>query len=60
MKNGTLGLIAIVVYFIFRFVFDHLAQTMQIAELKLGGMLAGFVTMGVIGVIIFVRSAKKK
>ena len=29
MKNGTLGLIAIAVYFVFRLVFDELAKTMQ-------------------------------
>ena len=60
MKNGVLGIIAIVVYFIFRLVFDHLAVSMQMEELKLGGMIAGFLTMGVIAVIIMVRSGKKK
>jgi len=60
MKNGTLGLIAIVVYFVFRLVFDYLAESMQIEGLKLGGMIAGFLTMAVIGIIVFLRSRKEK
>ena len=60
MKNGVLGLVAIAVYFIFRLVFDHLAVAMQMEELKIGGLIAGFLTMGVIAVVIMVRSGKKK
>ncbi|MBR5288603.1 MAG: hypothetical protein IKU34_08475 [Clostridia bacterium] len=60
MKNGTLGLIVIAVYFVFRLIFDHLAQTMQMEELKLGGMIAGFLTIGVAAVVMMVRSGKKK
>jgi len=60
MKNGVLGLIAIIVYFVFRLVFDHLAVTMQMDELKIGGMVAGFLTMAVIAVVIMLRSGKKK
>ncbi len=60
MKNGTLGLIAIAVYFVLRLVFDYLAQTMQIEELKFGGMIAGFLTMAVIAIVVIVRSRKEK
>ena len=60
MKNGTLGLIAIAVYFVFRLVFDELAKTMQMEEIKLGGMIAGFLTMAVIGIVVFMRSRKEK
>lgn len=60
MKNGALGLIAIVAYFVFRLVFDHLAEIMQMEELKLGGMIAGFLTMAVIAVILMVRGGKEK
>ena len=60
MKNSALGLIAIAVYFVFRLVFDALAETMQMEEIKLGGMLAGFLTMAVIGIVVFMRSRKEK
>ena len=60
MKNGTLGLIAIAVYFVLRLVFDYLAQTMQIEELKFGGMITGFLTMAVIAIVVIVRSRKEK
>ena len=60
MKNGTLGLIAIAVYFVFRLVFDYLAESMQIAGLKLGGMVAGFLTMAMIAIVVIVRSRKEK
>ena len=60
MKNGTLGLVAIAVYFVFRLIFDYLAQTMQMDEIKIGGMVAGFLTMAVIAVVIIFRGAKKK
>ena len=60
MKNGTLGLIAIAVYFVFRLIFDNLAVTMQMEEIKFGGMAAGFLTMAVIAVVVIVRSGKKR
>lgn len=60
MKNGTLGLIAIAVYFVFRLIFDNLALTMQSEEVKLGGMIAGFLTIAVVGIIVYVRSRKEK
>jgi len=60
MKNGTLGLIAIVVYFVLRLIFDYLAESTQIEAFKLGGMIAGFVTMAVIAVVVIVRSSKSK
>ena len=60
MKNGTLGLIAIAVYFVFRLIFDNLALTMQSEEVKLGGMIAGFLTMGVIAIVIILRGKKQK
>ena len=60
MKNGTLGLIAIAVYFVFRLVFDYLATEMQKNEIKIGGMVAGFLTMAVIAVVVILRSRKEK
>ena len=60
MKNGTLGLIAIAVYFVFRLVFDYLATEMQMNEIKIGGMVAGFLTMAVIAVVVILRSRKEK
>ena len=60
MKNGTLGLIAIAAYFVFRLVFDELAVLMQMDDLKIGGMVAGFLTMAVIAVGMILRSGKKK
>ena len=60
MKNSVLGIIAIAAYFVFRLVFDYLAQAMQMEELKLGGMIAGFLTMLVIAVLLIVRSGKNK
>ena len=50
MKNGTLGLVAIAVYFVFRLIFDNLAVSMQSEEVKLGGMIAGFLTIAVVGI----------
>lgn len=60
MKNGTLGLIAIAVYFVIRLVFDYLAESMQMESFKLGGMIAGFLTMALIAVVLIVRSRKEK
>ena len=60
MKNGTLGLVAIAVYFVLRLIFDYLAETMQMDVLKYGGMIAGFLTMAVIAVVVIVRSGKGK
>lgn len=60
MKNGTLGLVAIAVYFVFRLIFDNLAMTMQMEEIKFGGMAAGFLTMAVIAVVVILRSRKEK